>query len=181
MPLSNINAADDVIREILDSFDMEGLILTGGNDLAGLGPVVGSEASPRRDNFERIAISWARVNRVPILAVCRGFQHLNIVLGGGISKTTGHAGVTHRVFSVGNRTSFLPGLPGEFWVNSFHNFAITKESIAECLVPLVTDESGCVEAAVHVSEPILGIMWHPERPNPVEGVDSSIIASLFGA
>ena len=181
IPLPNIDAADDVVGQILDILDLEGLILTGGNDLVGLGPVVGSEASSRRDNFERIAISWARANKIPLLAVCRGFQHLNIVLGGDISKATGHAGDTHRVFHVGDHTSSLVDFPGEFLVNSFHNFTIAEQKIAKCLVPLVTDENGCVEAAVHVSEPLLGIMWHPERSSPAEEIDRSILKSLFGA
>jgi putative glutamine amidotransferase len=180
VPLPNIDASEDQTRQILEGFNLDGLVLTGGNDLAGFGAVVGSEVSPRRDTFEGIAVGWARSTSLPLVAVCRGFQHLNVLLGGDLSRTTGHAGVRHRVLRLGRGNAWSIDLPDVFLVNSFHNFVIPESGLADCLRPLVVDENGHVEAAEHVSEPIFGMMWHPERPNPADQVDRTILKSLFG-
>lgn len=180
VPLPNFEASVEDTHQILDGFNLHGLILTGGNDLVGLGPAVGSAASPRRDAFERIAIGWVREKGIPLLAVCRGFQHLNKVLGGGLSKNSEHAGRDHKNFRIARATKASVEFPDEFSVNSYHNFVIPNDELADELVPLVADKAGCIEAAEHFSEPILGMMWHPERPNPAAHIDYRLLKSLFG-
>src|SRR5262245_65552774 len=67
--------------------DVEGLLLTGGDDVApsryGEAPhpaVV--EAEPGRDEFEIALIKAARAKGLPIFAICRGVQVLNVACGG---------------------------------------------------------------------------------------------------
>src|ERR671931_358942 len=64
-----------------------GLLLTGGADVApakyGETPhpsIV--EAEPGRDDFELAMVKEARARNLPILAVCRGAQVLNVAYGG---------------------------------------------------------------------------------------------------
>src|SRR6478672_2604920 len=69
----------------LDGID--GLMLTGGDDVApgkygetAHDTVV--EAEPGRDEFELALIEGARKRRMPIFAICRGIQVLNVACGG---------------------------------------------------------------------------------------------------
>src|SRR5712692_9109292 len=66
---------------------LDGLLLTGGGDID---PAAFGEAShptlydvsPARDTLETSAIRVALDRRLPILAICRGIQVLNVALGG---------------------------------------------------------------------------------------------------
>src|SRR5438874_9574091 len=64
-----------------------GLLLTGGDDVAPARygerphPAV-VEAEPGRDEFEIALVAAARERRLPILAICRGAQVLNVACGG---------------------------------------------------------------------------------------------------
>src|SRR5919197_1879020 len=66
---------------------LDGLLLTGGDDVAptryGETPhqtVV--EAEPGRDEFELNLVKVARARQLPIFAICRGIQVLNVACGG---------------------------------------------------------------------------------------------------
>jgi len=66
---------------------IDGLLLTGGDDVApsrygeaAHGSVV--EAEPGRDEFEIGLIAAARATKLPMLAICRGIQVLNVACGG---------------------------------------------------------------------------------------------------
>src|SRR4029453_9514948 len=66
---------------------VDGLLPTGGEDVAaakyGEGPhetVVDDD--PGRDDFEIALIAAARARRLPIFAICRGVQVLNVACGG---------------------------------------------------------------------------------------------------
>ena len=66
---------------------VDGLIVAGGADIdpvhygADRAPETGP-ARPDRDHSEHVLIEAALANGVPLLAVCRGMQLLNVVLGG---------------------------------------------------------------------------------------------------
>src|SRR6516164_8288105 len=81
-PLVLSNSDDP--RAVLDRVD--GILLTGGLDvdpaLYGEAPHPATEASPERDRFE-VPLSQAALERdVPVLAICRGVQVLNVAAGG---------------------------------------------------------------------------------------------------
>src|SRR5438093_8779897 len=64
-----------------------GLMLTGGDDVAPAryGESAHStivEAEPGRDEFELALIKEARAQNLPIFAICRGIQVLNVACGG---------------------------------------------------------------------------------------------------
>ena len=66
---------------------LDGLMLTGGGDLApstyGETPHPTLEAAePGRDDFELGLVALARQRGLPILAICRGVQVLNVAYGG---------------------------------------------------------------------------------------------------
>ena len=66
---------------------LDGLVLTGGEDVAPerygeevLHPNV--ESVPERDALEFQLLEWALADDLPVLAICRGVQLLNVGLGG---------------------------------------------------------------------------------------------------
>jgi putative glutamine amidotransferase len=70
---------------------MDGLLLTGGSDVSSeflrqenvdVTLIHKDDLDPQRDQWEFDAISKALVRGLPILAICRGIQVLNVVLGG---------------------------------------------------------------------------------------------------
>ncbi len=148
LPLSNTVSN---VENYLTALELDALIFTGGNDLASLpNPCT---PAPERDRFEKEALIWARMNRKPIVGVCRGMQFINSFFGGKLRQAEGHAGTVHQIFCDNQ----------PFPVNSYHNWVIAEEDLGMELNPLAVDETGNIEAFRHAHDPLLGIMWHPER------------------
>jgi putative glutamine amidotransferase len=63
-------------------------------------------------------------------------------------------------------------------VNSFHHFA-AFDSRPPLEVWAVADD-GVVKAIRHSAEPIMGIMWHPERSTPFSPADVVLFRKVFG-
>ena len=123
-----------------DSVDrVDGLLLTGGNDVA---PVLYGETKetfcgendPRRDRMEARLIELALQADKPVFGICRGLQILNVVLGGTLYqdlKTQTGTEITHSMDKPYDRTvhevNILPDTPlaalygpGPLAVNSRH-------------------------------------------------------------
>lgn len=149
IPLPNAvsNAADYLATASLD-----GLVLTGGDDLASYRDQPPPLAT--RDSFELAALKWAIRTGVPILAVCRGFQLVVTRFGGEIKRVPGHAGTIHRLHW--NGAPFGPNV-----VSSYHNWSLMQSP--ETLEPIAYASDETIEAALHRQHSILGLMWHPER------------------
>ena len=171
IPLPNHAA---IAQELLEALALDGLILSGGNNLV-LTPETKGVAT-ERDAFEEVALNWAKAKRIPVIAVCRGMQMLNHYCGGTLSPATDHVASRHAL----QHLQGVPALEGIAEVNSYHDFAIAIEDLAENLSPLALAPDGTVEAARHIELPWLGIMWHPERENPFRIEESRLFMSIFG-
>jgi putative glutamine amidotransferase len=192
---STIHAGADVrilepsmsISEAVEGLD--GLLLTGGEDVAperygqARQPTV-VDVNEARDQFEVELVGEARRRGLPILAICRGIQLLNVACGGTLvqdipSEVTG--AIVHQ-FSVPPHQPFT--LAHEVWldkdtllarlmrerlsdadsceVNSRHHQAIKQ--VAPGFRVSATAPDGVVEA---IEDPAarfcLGIQWHPEN------------------
>jgi len=147
-------------QELLAAMPVEGILLTGGNDLASYGG-----DAPERDEVERYLIQTAIERQIPLLGVCRGMQMLLDYFGMPLRRVEGHVRVEHQLDR------------GEI-VNSFHGWGAT-----ECrtpLTPLAWSSDGVLEAAAHRECPwIRGIMWHPERYHPPRPQDIERIKEVF--
>jgi putative glutamine amidotransferase len=136
---------------LCSEFELQGVILTGGDDIG---------AFPERDEAEHALLEWARERQLPVIGVCRGFQIIHRWLGGALQEA---APARHR--SRRHVIRFTDGTERE--VNSFHNFTPQKIASPPGLNELaICTADGTLEAAC--SSNMLGIMWHPERePLPV--------------
>lgn len=170
VPLPNL-LADPAIA--LDEYRLDGIILTGGNDLAFVENA--DCTAPERDRFERGLLELCTVRNLPVLGVCRGMQHLVSFHGGTITRVSGHVSSTHRI--IGTGLTDLAIDEGRV-VNSFHGYGVHGVGIPACLAIAAVAEDETVEAVSHRSLPQWGIMWHPERA-PVSMMDTRLLTALF--
>jgi gamma-glutamyl-gamma-aminobutyrate hydrolase PuuD len=177
---------DDGIEEVLDALD--GLIFSGGNDLEPEG--YGADAhpatvgtNPERDRGELALLEAALERDVPVLAICRGLQVLNVARGGDI--------VQHLPDLVGHEEH--REVPGEFSehavrvdpsshirevrgaVKSHHHQALGR--VGDGLREVAWAEDGTVEGLEDPDKPFLvGVLWHPEA-----GEDQRLFEQLVEA
>lgn len=157
---------------------LDGLVLSGGNDLAHLPSA--QHIAPERDTTEQALLDWASKVMIPVLGVCRGMQMLNVWLGGKLEPVVGHVACRHLVWPCENIQLSYAELFGYYEVNSFHNWCITPSGLAVNLVPYVKASDGSIEAFMHATLPWVGVMWHPERNNEDStALDLALLQYLF--
>ncbi len=164
---------DDAPPEAID-----GLCLPGGGDVdpARYGQAdAGVEREgvmPERDDLEFAVLARALASDLPVLAICRGFQVLNVQLGGTlVQDLPGHRAtdqVTHIARPMpGSRLAAACGA-GPMTVNSRHHQGVTTKELARGLTPTVL-VGGLVEALESPSHRwVVGVQWHPERTAEVD-------------
>jgi len=163
LPLALPNHVENAAA-LLSQLQPAGVVLTGGNDLVAYGG-----DAPERDATETMLIRWAMDNRRPLLAVCRGAQMLAHFFGTPLLRAQNHAGTRHPLhFSDGSQRV----------VNSYHDWCFV--SVPEGFEVLASHADGGIEAIRHVSAPITGILWHPEREAPFDRLDMDLFRSHFG-
>lgn len=168
---------------------MDGLLLTGGDDVAPTRygeekhPAVKAVA-PERDEFEIALVKEARKRHLPILAICRGVQVLNVAAGGSLvqdipSQVTGalehkQSVPPHQSYDLAHevwleKDSLLTRLMRERLsdadsceVNSRHHQSV--KTLAPGFLVSATAPDGVIEA---IEDPAarfcLGVQWHPEN------------------
>ncbi len=168
---------------------LDGLLLTGGGDVD---PAIYGEAphptfdpaEPGRDQFEIELVKQARDRKIPLLAICRGIQVLNVAAGGTLiqdipSQVPG--ALSHRLAVPPHQPLELAH---EVWVdkdsqlarllrdrlndtdacdvNSRHHQAIRQ--VAPGFVVSATAPDGVIEG---IEDPnarfCIGVQWHPEN------------------
>lgn len=179
---------------------LDGVIVSGGGDLdpahygAAPHPLTGA-ASPERDAWELAVLNGALDQAVPLLAICRGLQLLNVARGGTLYQhlphVVGHEGHSggpgqygwHRV-RIGGAGALAgifgpdgPGADGP-WLNvpTHHHQGVDR--LGDGLVASAWAEDGTVEAVEFAApEPFaLGVQWHPEEDD-----DPRLFAALVTA
>jgi gamma-glutamyl-gamma-aminobutyrate hydrolase PuuD len=173
-------------EEALDALD--GLIFSGGSDLDP--ELYGEEAHAEtvgivreRDDFELDLMRAALARDVPLLAICRGSQVLNVALGGGLEQHVPDrvAGDTHKhtpgVFAehevdVLDGTKLASVVGRRSAVKSHHHQGYGK--LGTGLRKAAQAEDGTIEALEDPNRRFtLGVLWHPE-----EGDDLALFEAL---
>ena len=173
LPPQDPDAADAAIA------GMDGLILTGGADVAP--ELYGEDRHPLtdparvdRDAWELALFRAAERRRIPVLAICRGLQLVNVARGGTLQQHLPESLGTER-YRVGggvfaeNQVAVSPGTAlaevlgeGEVRVHSYHHQGIDR--LGEGLVAAARSDDGLVQAFVDTSRGhVVGVQWHPEE------------------
>lgn len=151
----------------------DGLLLTGGPDLDPQyfgEPVLNDsvEIDDKRDAFEMELTKLFLSRKKPILTICRGFQLLNVVMGGDLwQDLTSQLGFIHSDSRLRHPVhteagSMLSDLFGtSFRVNSTHHQAVRR--LAPGLRATARSVEDIIEAYEGESLPIWGTQFHPER------------------
>ena len=181
---------------------LDGLMLTGGIDVdpARYGAerhMKVKEVDGARDAME-LAYLMAALNRdIPVLAICRGHQLLNVGFGGTLLQHID--GGEHRAdFSVEgypsrwHQVSVLPesrlletyGQPS-FEINSRHHQAVRGSDLAPGLraVAFAKDHGDQLVEGMESTQHrwVVGVQWHPERPEPHHPAFHPLQRRLFDA
>lgn len=157
-----------------NEFEIAGIILTGGNDLAS---VLHSTLSLKRDAFEKSVLHYAIEHHIPVFGVCRGMQLIAEYFGAAIQRVENHISTRHKMVSREYSRYFDLGSSPET-VNSYHGYAVS--ALPECLYAVATDDAGIIEAFEHINLPLAAQMWHPERETPFKHTDLVTLRKLFG-
>lgn len=164
---------------LLERFD--GLLLLGGGDVepARYGQERGDEVYgvlPRRDTFELALVEAVIARGLPVLAICRGHQVLNVALGGTLDQHVPDRGgdvlhgtpggdaepVLHDVdVQHGSRLAAALGTTRAS-VSSHHHQAVEK--LGDGLEAVAWADDGIVEGIELVDGDawVVGVQWHPE-------------------
>jgi putative glutamine amidotransferase len=172
------------VAEVIRQFD--GVLLAGGGDV--LPSIYGEAAHPAftaaeagRDEYEIELVTRALEADVPLFAICRGIQVLNVALGGTLVQdipTEVVNAVSHEVreprFAIAHDVWMAAGSlferlireriteGDEVPVNSRHHQAIKQPG--KGLVVSGTAPDGVIEAAEDPTRRFcLGVQWHPEN------------------
>jgi putative glutamine amidotransferase len=147
--------------------DYAGLVLGGGRDvnprLYGELRLDGTDdPDTSRDEFEMALLGEAIGRKLPVLAICRGLQLLNVHLGGTLHQhIEGHRRVVHEVVIAPD--SLLAEATGvtRCDVMSRHHQAV--KDLAPGLRVTAAAPDGAVEAVQMDAHPrLLAVQWHPE-------------------
>ena len=104
---------------------------------------------------------------------------INQYFGGSLTEndTDAHVGTKHHLDIVDKKLQKILN-SSEITTNSFHRNIILDSDLSSELTPIaIHREDNTVEAALHKTLPILGLMWHPERKP--EYYDREIVNSIF--
>jgi putative glutamine amidotransferase len=178
---------------------LDGLIVSGGPDIdpARYGAARHPKTQPPvtvRDSWDFAATKSALALGVPLLAICRGMQVLNVCRGGTLHQhvpdLVGHRrhegsadgfGMHHVRVSPDSALARILPEDGHFGVPTHHHQAV--DLLGEGLKAVAWEEDGMIEAVEAgpseldgLSGFVLGVQWHPEQGN-----DPRLFTALVGA
>lgn len=173
LPPQDPDAADAAIA------GMDGLVLSGGADVAP--ELYGEERHPLtdparvdRDAWELALFRAAERRRIPVLAICRGLQLVNVARGGTLQQHLPESLGTEKyrigggVFAendveVAEDTAFADIIrESDVRVHSYHHQGIDR--LGDGLVAAAHSDDGLVQAFVDTDGGhVVGVQWHPEE------------------
>ncbi|GMQ84911.1 MAG: gamma-glutamyl-gamma-aminobutyrate hydrolase family protein [Acidimicrobiia bacterium] len=179
LPVSLVPVPHKEIPLLLDRID--GLVLSGGGDVEPHRYGQDRHAKTRRTNVDRdeFELALARAayeRRMPLLAICRGIQVVNVAFGGTLIQdipsaigSKDHTVIGHAVYdghqpvtiAADSKIAKATGKT-EMLVNSIHHQAI--DHLAEGFRAVAWADDGIIEGIEHEDEDwqLLGVQWHPE-------------------
>ena len=174
-----------------------GLLLSGGPDIdpALYGeepdPKAGLELRRSLDDLELRILRYALDRDMPVLAICRGMQLLNVAFGGKLiqdlpdhksQKAEGKwESAYHQIFiSPGAKAAAVIGMAGFFKVNSLHHQGLKEAQRAPRLMTTAYEvEDGLIEGLESPEHSwVIGLQCHPERQDEVPKLFGNLFLGL---
>ncbi len=162
---------------------LDALIMTGGVDVHPENynnwsinyPNAPAQFQPERDAFETKAFKLAQEEKLPVLAICRGMQLVNCILGGNLTQDMGpQTNALHRKENADakHEVNILPGTllkaithAEKDNANSDHHQCVNEPAKGLRVNALSAD--GIIEGYEWENKTgkpfLLGVQWHPER------------------
>lgn len=168
--------------------DVDGLCLAGGSDIS---PARYGESDPahlakdpdlERDELEFDAIGAALRRDIPVLGICRGFQLMNVALGGSLVLHVDHhepddpdSVRLHHAVAIDPSSKLAAASGGvPLAVNSRHHQAVTSRELAPSL-RATASVGGLIEAFESDKHRwVVGVQWHPERIGKDQGMSPEV-------
>ena len=162
-------------RQYFENNKIDGILLTGGNDLSKISP---NSLSKKRDKLEKEIIQFGIENKTPIFGVCRGLQIIADYFGSDLVKVENNVGIRHNL-QVNKKSKYFNYLKNLEEVNSYHNYAV--KNIADNLLISATDNNNIIKAIEHKHHKIFAQMWHSEREHPFIKNEMALINYFFNS
>jgi putative glutamine amidotransferase len=179
---------------------LDGLLLPGGGDVGahhygGVDSRLVQGVNAARDDLEIALARWALADGLPLLAICRGIQVLNVAAGGSLIQdipTQVETMLTHApparvpaehlahtvTLAPGSRLAAIYSPEREVWVNSRHHQAV--ERVAPGLRVVARAADGVIEGLEPETADgrfLLGVQWHPEDLAPGDAATRRLFAA----
>ena len=182
--LPPLDEPPDVVTESLARFD--GLVLHGGGDIdpRRYGEEPSSETLygvvPEHDDLEFALLDAALAIGMPVLAICRGMQLLNVACGGTLVQDLGTEAHWHQLHPVtlegGSRLVEALGTKRPDACHSVHHQGLRTVGAGLEVVGYADD--GTIEAVELAGAAwVVGVQWHPEDT----AADDPVHQNLFDA
>jgi putative glutamine amidotransferase len=190
-PLSD-GSTEDLMRGV------GGLLLSGGPDVdparygATPDPGAGLDICPPLDDLELRVLGLALERDLPVLAICRGMQLLNVAFGGQlIQDLSGHRSEhpaedptpsQHLMYlAPGAKAAAVIGSAGFFRVNSLHHQGLREAQRSPRLMSTAYSvDDGLIEGLESPQHTwVIGLQCHPERQDEVPKSFSNLFAAFL--
>lgn len=139
---------------------IKGVILSGGNDIGEF---------KLRDQLEKKVLRNCKINKTPVLGICRGMQLMSVFEKVKLRRIKNHVRTRNKLFNIEKKY--------ERNVNSYHNWTI--QNCPKDYKILYFAEDNSIEAIVHKKLKWEGWMWHPEREKKYHKKDLKRLRRLF--
>jgi putative glutamine amidotransferase len=187
----------DRLRQLYDMCD--GLVLPGGPDVepgryhAALREDCHVASLPELDELELRLATWALDDGLPLLAICRGIQVLNVAAGGTLWQDVVVEGATRNPHHVEPRDALIHELLVEpdsllartagtsrMGVNSLHHQAVRE--VGGVLRAVAKSSDGLIEGVEAKDDRfVIGVQCHPEELAGKEDWAAALFAGLVAA
>ena len=152
---------------------IDGVILSGGNDLDSLNP---NNLSSKRDAYEKDLIQFVISRNIPLFGVCRGMQIIANYFGASFKKVDTEVATRHKIVP-NSASKYYKELSDLKKVNSFNNYQV--DSITSDFIVSARKTDGLIKAIEHKKYKIFAQMWHSEREDPYNEVEMEMIKNFF--
>ncbi|HXQ02353.1 MAG TPA: type 1 glutamine amidotransferase [Candidatus Udaeobacter sp.] len=168
--------------------EMDGLLLTGGSDITpeflrqeNVDPTLihQDDLDPKRDRWEFEAISNALARGLPILAICRGIQVLNVALGGTLILDIPGHGLPEQKDQDIQPLRYDGSVKHQYEnVNSSHHQAIDRVADGFDVEAWCTDDDIIEQVRLRNYPFALAVQYHPERGKIYDALFEDFFARL---